>query len=197
MSGSAAELSPGDLVQRIRAGDRLAEEELVSRFGEGLSFLLRRWTRERTAAEDLYQETFRLALEKIRRGEVRDPERLGAYLRSLAKNLSTEHYRRGSVREAREEQIEAVADLSAPEAGQLGTLLRREKAELVRRVLGELGSERDRQVLFRFYIAEEDKERIGADLGLSGPELNLVLFRARRRYRDLFERRVAAQGLGG
>src|SRR5512147_2382635 len=71
MSGSAAELSPGDLVQRIRAGDRLAEEELVSRFGEGLSFLLRRWTRERTAAEDLYQETFRLAFEKIRRGEVR------------------------------------------------------------------------------------------------------------------------------
>jgi RNA polymerase sigma-70 factor, ECF subfamily len=193
MSGSAAELSPGDLVQRIQDGDRRAEEELVSRFGEGLSFLLRRWTRERTAAEDLYQETFRLALEKIRRGEVRDPERLGAYLRSLAKNLSTEYYRRGSVRE---EQIEAVADLSAPEAGQLGNLLRQEKADLVRRVLGELGSERDRQVLFRFYIAEEDKERIGADLGLSGPELNLVLFRARRRYRDLFERRVAAQGGG-
>jgi len=196
VSGSA-ELSPGDLVQRIRGGDRGAEEELVSRFGEGLSFLLRRWTRERTAAEDLYQETFRLALEKIRRGEVRDPERLGAYLRSLAKNLSTEYYRRGAVREEREEQIEAVADLSAPEAGQLGKLLRQEKADLVRRVLGELGSERDRQVLFRFYIAEEDKERIGADLGLSGPELNLVLFRARRRYRDLFERRVAAQGLGG
>jgi RNA polymerase sigma-70 factor (ECF subfamily) len=197
MSGSAADLSPGDLVLRIRGGDRRAEEELVSRFGEGLSFLLRRWTRERTAAEDLYQETFRLALEKIRRGEVRDPERLGAYLRSLAKNLSTEYYRRGSVREVREEGIEAAAELSAPEAGQLGKLLRREKADLVRRVLGELGSERDRQVLFRFYIAEEDKERIGADLGLSGPELNLVLFRARRRYRDLFERHVATQGLGG
>lgn len=195
MSESAAEPSSADLVQRIRAGDRQAEEELVSRFGEGLSFLLRRWTRDRTAAEDLYQETFRLALEKIRRGEVRDPERLGAYLRSLAKNLSTEHYRRGSVREVREEDMEAAVDRADPEAGQLGRLLRQEKAALVRRVLGELGSERDRQVLFRFYIAEEDRERIRSDLGLSGPELNLILFRARRRYRDLYERQAAASGL--
>lgn len=194
MSEAAADLSAGELVRRIRSGDPAAEGELVARFGEGLSFLLRRWTRDRAAADDLYQETFRLALEKIRRGEVREPERLAAYLRSLAKNLSTEHYRRGSVREVREEHLEAAADLSAPEAGQLGGLLRREKALLVRQVLAELGSERDRQVLFRFYIADEDKERIRADLGLSGPEFNMVLFRARRRYRDLYERHAVLEG---
>lgn len=196
MSGAAAELSPGDLVRRIRGGDPGAEEELVSRFGEGLAFLLRRWTRDRAAAEDLYQETFRLALEKIRSGEVRDPDRLAGFLRALAKNLSIHHYRRSAVQEVREEDLETAAALSAPEAGQLGQLLRREKAALVRRVLEELGSERDRQILFRFYIAEEDKERIRSDLGLSGPELNMVLFRARRRYRDLYERRAGAGAPG-
>lgn len=192
MSGTAAGLSPGDLVRRIRGGDPKAEEELVSRFGEGLSFLLRRWTRDPATAEDLFQETFRLALEKIRSGEVRDPDRLAGFLRSLAKNLSIHHYRRGAVKEVREEELEAAADLSAPEAGQLGELLHREKAALVRRVLEEMSSERDRQVLFRFYIAEEDKEHIRSDLGLSRLEFNMVLFRARRRYRDLYERRVAA-----
>lgn len=196
MSGATAELSPGDLVRRIRSGDPAAEEELVSRFGEGLTFLLRRWTRDRASAEDLYQETFRLALEKIRSGEVRDPDRLAGFLRSLAKNLSIHHYRRSAVQEVREENLEIAADLSAPEAGQLGQLLRREKAALVRRVLEDLGSERDRQVLLRFYIAEEDKERIRSDLGLSGPELNMVLFRARRRYRDLYERRAGAGAQG-
>lgn len=194
MSESAADLPTGDLVERIRSGDPGAEEELVARFGEGLSFLLRRWTRDHAAAEDLYQETFRLALEKIRAGEVRDPDRLAGYLRSLAKNLSIHHYRRGAVREVREEDLEIAADVSVPEAGQLGQLLRKEKAALVRRVLEELGSERDRQVLFRFYIAEEDRESIRGDLGLSGPELNLVLFRARRRYRDLYERHVGGGG---
>lgn len=196
MSEATGELSPGELVGRIRDGDPGAEEELVTRFGEGLAFLLRRWTRDRAAAEDLYQETFRLALEKIRSGEVRDPDRLAGFLRALAKNLSIHHYRRSAVQEVREEDLETAADYSAPEAGQLGQLLRREKVALVRRVLEELGSERDRQVLFRFYIAEEDRERIRSDLGLSGPELNMVLFRARRRYRDLYERHAGAGARG-
>jgi RNA polymerase sigma-70 factor (ECF subfamily) len=191
MSGSLRDISTTDLVRRIQESDPAAEAELVARFSEGLSFLLRRWTRDRTIAEDLFQETFRLALEKIRKGEVRDPERLAGFLRSLAKNLSIEHYRRGSRREVREEELEAAAELTAPETGQLGHLLRQEKAALVRQVLEELGSERDRQVLFRFYIAEEEKEQIRSDLGLTGPEFNLVLFRARRRYRDLYERHAA------
>jgi RNA polymerase sigma-70 factor (ECF subfamily) len=194
VSESAADLPTGDLVQRIRSSDPGAEEELVARFGEGLSFLLRRWTRDHAAAEDLYQVTFRLALEKIRAGEVRDPDRLAGYLRSLAKNLSIHHYRRGAVQEVREEDLETVAEVSVSEDSQLGQLLRKEKAALVRRVLEELGSERDRQVLFRFYIAEEDRESIRGDLGLSGPELNLVLFRARRRYRELYERHAGGGG---
>src|SRR5688572_8785627 len=188
MSGSTAPSSPADLVLRIRSGDSRAEEELIARFGDGLSFLLRRWTRGHSDAEDLYQETFRLALEKIRRGEVRDPERLAGFVRSLARNLSIEHYRKAARRGSREEDLEAAAESSEPETGQLGQLLRKEKIALVRRLLDELGSDRDRQVLFRFYIAEEDKESIRSDLGLTAPEFNLVLFRARRRYRDLFER---------
>jgi RNA polymerase sigma-70 factor (ECF subfamily) len=188
MSGSAAPTSSADLVLRIRSGDPRAEEELISRFGDGLSFLLRRWTRGHSDAEDLYQETFRLALEKIRRGEVRDPDRLAGFVRSLARNLSIEHYRKAARRGSREEDLEPAAESSVLETGQLGQLLRKEKIALVRRLLDELGSDRDRQVLFRFYIAEEDKEGIRSDLGLTAPEFNLVLFRARRRYRDLFER---------
>lgn len=191
LTQAAADPFPGDLVRRIQAGDLRAEEELVAHYGEGLLFLLRRWTRDSVTADDLYQETFRLALEKIRHGEVRDPERLQGFLRSLAKNLSIHHYRRGAVREVREEAIEAVAERSDSEDGQLSRLLREEKAALVRQLLAELASDRDRQVLFRFYLQEEDRESIRADLGLSGPDFNLVLFRARRRYRDLFEKQVA------
>jgi RNA polymerase sigma-70 factor (ECF subfamily) len=192
----SAESPPGDLVRRIRSGDTGAEAELVTRFGEGLAFLLRRWTRDHAAAEDLYQETFRLAIEKIRRGEVRDPDRLAGFLRSLAKNLSIHHYRRGASRELREEDLESAPEPVESEAGQLDRLLRQEKAAAVRQVLEELASERDRQVLFRFYIAEEDKERIRSDLGLSSLDFNMVLFRARRRYRDLYERHAATRTPG-
>jgi RNA polymerase sigma-70 factor, ECF subfamily len=193
---AAAPLPPRDLVRRIVAGDRRAEEELLERFGEGLVFLLRRWTRDRATAEDLYQETVRLALEKIRHGEVREPEKLAGFLRSLAKNLATHHYRKGSTRENRERDLDdAVATVPAGDTMEpLTRLLAAEKAGLVRRLIGELPSDRDRQVLFRFYIAEEEKERICADLGLTSPELNVVLFRARQRYRKLFEERLGGRG---
>ena len=199
MSEVLAFPSPGDLVRRIAAGDSRAEEELVERFGTGLLFLLRRWTRDGATAEDLYQETLRLALEKIRQGEVREPDKLAGFLRSLARNLAVHHYRRGAVRGERERGLEEAEEGAAAHAGdgdtdQLTRLLRAEKADLVRRLIGEMTVERDRQVLFRFYIAEEDKERICADLGLTGPELNVVLFRARQRYRKLFEERLGERG---
>ena len=197
MSGALASGPQEDLVQRIMAGDGPAEEELIARFGDGLLFLLRRWTRDPSTAEDLYQETVRLALEKIRRGEVREPDKLPGFLRSLAKNLSIHHYRRGSVRGERERDLEEVgadAVVSHDAVDQLTSLLRAEKAALVRQAIAEMPMERDRQVLFRFYIGEEDKERICADLGLTGPELNVVLFRARQRYRKLFEERLAGRG---
>jgi len=184
----------GDLVLRIQSGDRGAEGELVERYGEGLLFLLRRWTRHRDDADDVYQETFRRGIEKIRAGEVRDPASLPAFLRGLARNLTTDYYRRETRRGGRESPIEKTPEPVDEAPGQLGALLRKEKIEIVRRLLSELPLERDRQILLRFYIEEEDKDRICADLGLSRPEFNVVLFRARRRYQTLFEKTVAGRG---
>ncbi len=76
-----------DLVRRIAGGETQAEAELVARCGKTLRFLTRRFTRDEADGEDLYQETLMLALEKIRQGEVREPERLAGFLRALAKNL--------------------------------------------------------------------------------------------------------------
>jgi RNA polymerase sigma-70 factor (ECF subfamily) len=180
-----------DLVRRIIDGEPGADAELVERYGEGMTFLIRRWTRDRDAADDLFQETFRLALEKIRRGEVRETERLPGFLRGLARNLSIDYYRRESRRVARETPVDSLPDLSDDEPGQLGSLLRQEKCQLLRQVLGELPMERDRQILLRFYLQEEDKESIRADLGLSGSDFNVVLFRARQRYRRLVEQALA------
>lgn len=185
---------PGDLVRRILAGDRGAEAELVELYGEGLAFLLRRWTRDKEAAEDIYQETIRRALEKLRRGELRDPDSLPSFLRGLAHNLSIDHYRRHSRRSERERPIVDTLDPPDAGAGQLVSLLRREKIGLVRRLVSELRQERDREVLLRFYLAEEDKQRIQADLGLTPAEFNVVLFRARRRCQALFAAAFAGRG---
>src|SRR5690349_17154162 len=78
---------PADLVRRIEAGDRDAEAELVARFSHGLLLMLRQLCRNPALADDLHQETLALVLQKVRRGEVREPERLAAFIRSTARNL--------------------------------------------------------------------------------------------------------------
>ncbi len=184
-------IAAADLVGRIVAGDRTAEAELVQRYGERLLFLLRRWTRDPDAAEDLYQETLRRAIEKLRAGALRQPERRAAYLVGLAKNLATYHYRKGDRRAAHHRDPGEKAELADSSPSLLSRLLKREKVHLVRQVLAELPTDRDREVLSRFYLAEDDSKTICAELGLAATHLKRVLFRARQRYRALFEARAA------
>ncbi len=183
------------LVARIREGDPRAETELVDLYSKGLSYLLRKITGDATLSEDLLQETFRVALRRIRAGELREPEKLGGFLRQTAKNLARAEHRRGGRWESMDDGLEGREPV-APEESQLTRVIRNEEVGLVRQVLREIRSRRDRQLLYRFYIAEEEKEEICRDLGLSSLNFNLVLFRARERFRKLVEatedRRLAA-----
>jgi RNA polymerase sigma-70 factor (ECF subfamily) len=170
------------LVGRIRSGDAAAETELVSRYARGVRMIVSRGTRDRSVVDDLCQETFRIAIEKIRRGDVREAKRLSGFMCGLARNLTIDHTRR-----SRPVDSIDTTDPSDPTPGQLERLLADERAMIARKVLEELDSDRDRQILFRFYVADDSKAQICADLGLSSLHFNRVLFRARGRFRVLYQ----------
>jgi len=177
-------ITAAELVRRIRDGDATAEAEIVSRYRRGVALLIRRASVDTSAADDVHQQTFIIALEKIRHGDVREPEKLSGFIASVARNLMIGHFRKAAAdRMPASEQEDRAAD---PAPGPLDNLLKIEKAAIVRRVLSELPSERDREILFRFYIAEDDKDAISRDLGLTSLHFNRVLFRARERYRELY-----------
>src|SRR5262245_50036510 len=139
VSGAAEIPRPGseamvELVHRIVSGDPAAETELVQRFSRAVSFLLRRLARDEAAAEDLYQETFRLVIEKVRRGELREPERLPGFVSSMARNLFLGSVRRSGRRRKWHGDPEAVETAPDPAPGQLASLLVQERAVAVRRV---------------------------------------------------------------
>ena len=185
VESAAGSQEPAGLVRRILAGERSAEDELVCRYNRGVSIIVRRMVKDSGVTDDLCQETFRLVLEKIRRGEVREAEKLSGFICSLARNLALDHFRQIR-RQETQEDVTAIP-LSDPAPDQLTMLLQREKAAAVRQVLQELESARDRALLYRFYIAEEDKERICSDLRLTSLHFNRVLHRARQRFRELYE----------
>jgi RNA polymerase sigma-70 factor (ECF subfamily) len=173
------------LVSRIRAGERSAEDELVRRFSRGVSIIIGQSVAD-PAAADVYQETFRLALVKVRAGEVRDPERLGGFIAGIARSLVIEHFRAAARFKGRHEG-EPDRQLPSPEPSQLDRLLRKERAALARLVLSELPSDRDRKILYRFYIEDDEKEDICADLGIGALHFNHVISRARQRYKKIYE----------
>ncbi len=183
-----------DLVQRIAAGDTDAERLLFERYHRGLLFLLQRLTGSPEQAEDLRQETFRIVLERLRGRSLEQPEGLLGFLRGTARNLVLAERRKAN-RRPLESGSEELAEMADPAPSAAESLVRAEDARLFRRLLGELRSERDRQLLLRFYVAGEEKQEICRTLGLSHPHFKRVLYRARQRFKELvaaFEQRQGA-----
>ncbi len=181
-----------DLVRRVQAGDPAAESELVARFSRGLLLMLRRLVQNPALADDLHQETLALVLGKIRRGEVREPEKLNGFIRSTARNLFIADRRKEaryrSLDEDGEEGARPASALADRGPAPLQRVLAVEEARQVQRLLAELRYDRDRQLLLRFYLSDESKEDLCADLEIEPERFHQVLFRARERLRELWER---------
>jgi RNA polymerase sigma-70 factor (ECF subfamily) len=183
---------PVELVRRIQARAPGAEEELVDRYTRGIAAILARCINDRSADDDIRQETLRLVIEKIRNGELREPKRLSGFVCNTARNLAIEYFRRQARR--RPVDLEDAGPLAEPTPSPLDCLLREEQARLARKVLREMGTERYRQVLYRFYIAEEPKESICRRLGITSLNFNRILNRAKDRYRALYQEAMARHG---
>jgi len=187
-----AEPEPIELALRIRQGDRSAEEALARRYGPRLEFILRRHVREPSLAADLRQEALLVVIERLRNSGLDDPTRLAAFLYQTAINLARgearTYFRRNTHPDV--DAIERAATVDCPLTDRIE---RDELATLVRRLLEELGQERDRDILRRFYLSEEPKASICAALSLKPAHFDRVLFRARQRFRQLLTERLGQQ----
>lgn len=179
-----------ELVKRIIAGDPSAEEELVRRYQHGVAIIIDQIVRSRSATEDVSQDTFKIVLEKVRRGELREPERLSGFVCGVARHAAIDHIRR-TRHSKNQETIGNAEQIPDPSPSQLDEVLKKERAEVVRKLIAELKQERDRDLLFRYYIAEEDKDKICENLGLTRAQFNNVIFRATARFKELYLRKVS------
>ena len=173
-----------DLAQRIGRGDRSAEAELVERYGRGVLYLLKRKTRDPELALDLRQETFRIAIEHLRAGGLEEAAKIGGYLRGIAVNLAIADGRKRT-RRATTADSDAIDLAADPTPGPAENVSTEQVRAAVRGLLDELPVQRDREILLRFYINDEDKDSICAGLGVDSAHFNRVLFRAKERFREL------------
>ena len=188
-------LKPADLpdwtqiVQRIQAGDQAGMDDLYAAFGRGIKFMFSRKLGAQDA-EDKVHDTFVILIKAIQGGEVREPERLMAFVRTVVRrqiagwiNIAVQ---------SRRDQVEVdpnFADTRAnPEQAVIGT----QEKTVMRQMLKEM-SDRDVQVLTRFYLDEQTPGEICRDLGLTEKQFQLLKSRAKGRFADLVRRRLRRQ----
>lgn len=178
----------GDLVRRVAGGERSAEAALLARFGRGVRALARRQCRPHDpAAEDIAQDVLIGVLERIRAGAIVDPQALPAYLRVAVVHAASAEYRRRRDRGATV-PVDAVADLDSGQPGPPQRLDSDQLAAALQRLLPELPVRRDREVLRRFYLMEEDKDAVCSDLSIDHGHFHRVVHRARQRFGEILSR---------
>jgi RNA polymerase sigma factor (sigma-70 family) len=117
----------GELAARVQAGDTASLGQLYDRHARGVHDFLARLTRDPATAEDLTHSTFLRAWE--RRGTLRDPSRVRAWLYATAHHLALNHVTRG--RPAGSIDEEAVGELADTAPGPEAAAMARELADLV------------------------------------------------------------------
>lgn len=138
------------------------ELEAVERLRLGLRIMALRALGDPEAAEEAVQETLVRALEALRQGRVRNPEKLGAFVRGIARHVIAD------TRRARQRGVPLQA---IPETGPgtghddpLTTLITAEERDRVRAALTQL-STGDREILhlsfFEGLTPVEIAERLG------------------------------------
>jgi RNA polymerase sigma-70 factor (ECF subfamily) len=182
-----AQPDPGDLVRRIHAGDRRAENEFVRRFSPGLLTMLRVRAQDEELCRDLVQDTLTVVLVKIRREGLDEPAAVAGFLRGTALNLLANEMRRSERRLTRrgdEWLLEILDESSDP----YDTVESEDLVRAVRNLIGGLKVERDRELLWRHYVLDETKERLCAEFEISSEHFDRVLHRARQRLREALRR---------
>jgi RNA polymerase sigma-70 factor, ECF subfamily len=176
-----------ELVRRIIERDARAEDEMARRYKNGIFQIIFQVVRNHAVAEDLCQDTLVKALEKIRQGDVREPARLSGFILGIAKFIAIDYIRK--LRSAiKIEDVGAAEHVPDPANNPYEQIVEKENAQIVRRIIGEMSIQRDRDVLFRYYILEEEKDKICTDLRVSREQLSRIIFRARQRYKELHEK---------
>jgi RNA polymerase sigma-70 factor, ECF subfamily len=168
----ALTLGDADLVRRIRSGnDREAEGELYRRMAPRVRLYGLRHLRDGHAADDLTQQVLVTALEALRAGRLREPDKLASFVLGTCR-MTVLDLRRGAKR--RERLLERFGvNLTVPAQSSASQF---DHEQLVRCM--EALRERDRTVVVMTFYDERTGADVASFLGLSEANVRVIRHRA-------------------
>lgn len=182
-----------NLVERVSRGEGAALEELYRLFSRGIRYSLCRQLGPQDL-DDRLHDVFLIIAQAIRRGELRDPERLMGYVRTVVRRQVAAHIDEAA--EKRRQYVEADYGLAVRDgcSNPEQAAIERQHEELAWAVLKGVGR-RDREILVRFYLQEQTAEEICRDMDLTETQFRLMKSRAKARFGELGKRRLGLRRL--
>lgn len=160
-----------------------ADERLCARLRPGLRALIKSQRGFRESVDDLVQECLLVISQRFRSGKLGDTRlqltfahTTAMYVLANARRSERNHQR---VLETLQSQQTETLD-----PGIESQLIDGDRIDAVRSAVKELANARDREVLYRYYVDDEDKHVICAALNLEARHFDRVLHRARVRLRE-------------
>jgi RNA polymerase sigma-70 factor (ECF subfamily) len=167
------------IVTRIREGDSSAQAKLYEVFARGMRFVIHRQL-GLEGLEDNLHECYLVTLEAIQKGQLREPERLMGFVRTVVQRQVCLQI--GKRAEARRRILRMDArdmeQIHQGEAGPERAMAERQRIELMRQEVEKLPP-RDREVLTRFYLRQQTKEEICLEMDLTSTQFRLAKSRSK------------------
>jgi RNA polymerase sigma factor (sigma-70 family) len=170
------------LAERIHAGDRAAEHDLVSTYRRGVFLLANARTRDREAARDLTQDVLIAVLRALREGKIRDSSKLAAFIQGITHNLVNNYIRTRARRPEHELVDQEITGFDPVE-----DLESAEQQRLVRRELQSF-SPTDQQILLLSLVDGHSLAEVAQRLNMSHDAVRARKSRAVKKITKKFAR---------
>jgi RNA polymerase sigma-70 factor (ECF subfamily) len=135
-------------------------------------------------------------VQAIRRGELREPERLMGFVRTVVRRHVAAHIEKMVNFRRDHAELESSMRVVDPRENPEENAMLRQRSDLIQRVLGEL-SDRDREVLTRFYLHEQSQDQICREMDLTETQFRLLKSRAKGRFGELGKKKLTQRCLEG
>ncbi|MFH1738683.1 MAG: RNA polymerase sigma factor [bacterium] len=170
------------LLNACLAGDRQAFGQIVERYQSLVCAVAYSATGDLALSEEIAQETFITAWMKLK--ELRDPSKLRAWLRGIARNLVHSSIRRSS-RDVtqRAEPLDTIAEPEKPAASPGECAISEEEESILWRALGEL-PETYREPMILYYREQRSVQCVAETLDLSEDAVKQRLSRGRMKLKE-------------
>jgi RNA polymerase sigma-70 factor, ECF subfamily len=181
------------LVAQIKSGEDSGLEFLYKQFSRGIRYYLCRHLGPEEL-DDRVHDTFLVVVQAVRKGDLREPERLMGFVRTIVRRQVAAYIDQAVVARRDQADIESGIAVIDAKSNPEQEAIAKQKKELMVSVLQSL-SERDRNILIRFYLNEEPQEEICRDMSLTETQFRLLKSRAKARFGEIGKKKLTSSGI--